>query len=335
MFNRYWRSYPWGLQVFLFITLWFTFFWFGFYLVLTLVPKLTGFSSTVLMSLSASSTPSQVRSSLLAQGVSHLFAFALPGILFASLTHPRLREYLGIRKAGKPIQWVLVTGIMLGLIPVSLWAENWSMAHLHLGKWADDLQAETVKTVGAFLRLHSGVDLFLLVFALAVLPAVGEEIIFRGILLRFMYHRASHPIMPIVFDTPRPARKTTRAMMVPVIATSVLFAAFHMSNPHGLPFIFIGGCALAMIYFLTGSLLCSMWGHLLFNGYQVVTFFFSARDVQTTKLDAAQNLPIIYPLLGLLLFSGCIYLLLRHKTPLPTDWSDNFRGERPVAEPAA
>lgn len=327
MFNRYWRAYPWGMQMLLFFLTIFTLYSFGSYLVLALVPKISGVPLKDLVALSPAALPGQIRAALSAQAISHAFMFAVPGFIFAGFCHPRMREYLGLRAPGKPIHWLLVTGIMLGLVPVFLWGQAWSMQHLHFGQWAQHLQKENDDTVAAFLKLNTGSDLLFLLGTLALLPAVGEEIIFRGILLRLL-HRLGMRRYQLLAKVEARLPDTQITMLSPIIFSALAFAFIHF-NPHGFVFIFIAGCVLAFVYFLTGSLLCGMWAHLLYNGLQVVVIFLSQENDAAKQMAQGENLPAIYPLAGLILFASCFYLLVKKQTPLPPDWSDDFRGEMP------
>ena len=329
MFNRYWRTYPWGLQVALFLLMIFTLTSFATYLILVLLPKLSGTSIADIAVLGPASSFKTIRGALVAQGASHIGMFAGPALLFASFTHPRLRQYLGIRRPGKPIHWLLTTGIMIGLIPVFLWGESWMVQHLHFGKWADDMQQEGNKTVLAFLKLNTGADLAMLLIVLAVLPAIGEELVFRGILLRLLHSRIWRAAANIKIAGKIVHPDVQRTMVVPVLLTSLLFAAIHR-NPYGFLFLFIAASILALIYFLTRSILCSMWAHFLYNGTQVAAVFFAQKSSAAQSIVADETIPIIYPIIGLLIFVASFYLLVKNQTPLPGNWSDDFAGERPA-----
>lgn len=322
MFTRYWRTYPWILQIALaFLTI-FTLMSFSTYLILLLVPKLSGISMTDIIKLTEQSPAGTARVSLLSQAAGTIGTFILPALLFAGLTHPRVREYLGLRPPGRPLHWLLVTGIMLGLIPVLLQGENWMMEHIHLGKHADELQHQTDGIFKAYLKLPRGSDLALLITILALLPAIGEELIFRGIFLRLFHRRFS--TLPVVSTKPGALRDPQRMMVAPVVLSALLFAFWHTS-PYGFAFIFIAGCVLALVYYLTGSLLCSIWAHFLYNGLQVVYIVNTQHNETLNKIADGENLPIAVPIIGLILFLGCFYALARSQTPLPSDWSADFR----------
>lgn len=327
MFNRYWRIFPWGMQLLMFLLTIFTLYSFGSLVVLTLVPKLFGVSLKDLLALSPASLPYQIRAGLTAQSISHAFSFAIPGFIFAGFTHPRLREYLGLRAPGHPLHWLLVTGIILGLMPVFLWGEAWSMQHLHFGDWAQQMQQQNDNTIAAFLNLHSPADLSFLLFALAFLPALGEEVVFRGILLRLL-HRIG--LRRSQANVAAGGKRTEPQMLMasPILFSALAFALIHF-NPHGFVFIFIAGCVLAFIYYLTGSLLCSMWAHLIYNGSQVLMIVLMPGKNATSQATDGSNLPFWYPIVGLIVFAACFYLLVKKQTPLPEDWSNDFRGEAP------
>jgi hypothetical protein len=87
----------------------------------------------------------------------------------------------------------------------------------------------------------------------------------------------------------------------------------------------MAGCVLALIYQLTGSILCSMFGHFLFNGVQVAAMILMNNGNTAAKAAEAENLPLVYPLAGLLIFAVSFYGLVRSQTPLAPDWSADFR----------
>ena len=320
MFNRYWRTYPWGLQLALAFLMVFTFMSFSAFLTIVLVPTLTGVALKDLVELTGLSAPKAVRASLLAQAISQIGTFLAPAVIFAALTHPRLREYLGLRPPGKTIHWLLVTGIMVGLIPVILYGEAWLVQHVHLGQKADLIQKKTDNVFKAFLNLRSGGDLFLLLGVLAFLPAIAEELIFRGVFLRLFhrgFNRRADPGSTALPDI-------QRSMLLPVVISALMFAYWH-NSPYGFVFIFFAGCVLALIYQLTGSLICCMWAHFLYNGLQVATVYLSQHSPTAKQIAEGDNLPIVFPIVGLALFAGSFYALVRQQTPLKPDWSSDFR----------
>ena len=325
MFTRYWRTYPWYLQLFLFMTMMFTFFWLGTSFIWMLLPKLTGVPTKDFLNITPQSPLRTIRTLLWATGINTATVFILPALLFAYLSHPRPAGYLGLRLPGKSIQWLLVTGIILGFLPLTLSLEGWMHQHINLGQWAKSTQGSTDATFAAFLKMDSIADFIKVFFVLAVLPPLGEELLFRGVLLRFAHKRSRWSLPDISPEGQLVRVENKRPMLFPVLLTSTLFALMHIS-PYGFVFIFAAGALLACIYWLTGSLWCSIWAHFLFNGIQIILIFLSRQDASLKAAAEGNQFSPYLLVAGLLVFVVCLYGLVKMKTPLPKDWSDDFKG---------
>lgn len=302
MFTRYWRTYPWFLQLFLFAMMVLTFSSLGSYVVLAFLPKLTGgITLAEALKLGPNSPVAIARAALLVQAITHASAFAIPCLVFAYLMHPKAGTYLGLRAPGQPLHWLVVPGIMIGFLLFSLYLESWLVQHVHLQGWMKKMQDQNNDQMAGMLGLKSTPDLIKAIAIMAALPALGEELMFRGILMRFAHQR-------------------NKKRVFPVIISALLFTALH-ANPLGMPFIFSAGIILALIYWLTGSLWCSILGHFVYNGIQVVAVFLSNTGGET-------QVPAYIPVIGLALFLGCGYALIKTQRPLPPDWSDDFAGDK-------
>ena len=299
---KYFRYYPWGMQLLLFVLMMFTLISFGSFLVFSLMPRLTPYSITQLEHIDSKSPAALVNVALLVQGFLSLFIFLVPALLFAHLAHPEPGKYLGLRAPGKWIQLVLVIFMMLGATPVLQLMEGW-ISHIDFGAKVKATQAANDNMMEAFLKMPDFPSFLLGFLVMAIIPAVGEEVFFRGLMLRFV-------------------KKKSSTMLLPVLFTATLFAYSH-SNIYGLLSIFLAGILLAVIYNLTGSLWCSIVAHMFFNGLQVVISYLSNGNI-AIKTAQENTIPIAMVVAGLIVFSVSFYLLLKNKTPLPANWTDDF-----------
>ena len=112
-------------------------------------------------------------------------------------------------------------------------------------------------------------------------------------------------------------------MVFPILFTAAVFSYTH-SNIYGYLSIFIAGVLLAVIYNLTGSLWCSIVGHLFFNGTQVTLSYLGTRNGAIKTIMTSNTMPVYLVIAGATVFCISFYLLLKNKTPLPPNWSDNF-----------
>ena len=254
MFTRYWRSYPFWLQLALFMLMVFTLISFSYVLLLLIVPKCTGVQINEITALSQGSTRKVINAAMLAQALSSIGTFLIPAFLFAYLATPRPAEYLGLKAPGKPVQWLLVIMVMVGALPLLLECES-LLQHLNFGKAALENQQRNNDIMEAFLNMNSPLQFLVAIFVVAILPAAGEEMFFRGLIMKFAAKRSVRIIFPAIF--------------------SALLFAFAHSNIYGFLAIFLAGLLLGYIYYLTGSLLCSMLAHFIHNGLQVTILYFS------------------------------------------------------------
>lgn len=311
MFNRYWREYPWYFQLFQYIIFIFVFAsLFGGVVAPLLVPVMSGVSGAV--KLEAGSTPAQVNAVLWTQAISHVGLFTVPALVFAYLTHPRAAHYLGLRQPGRAQHPAIVVLLTLGAIPVVL-ALGGLMRLFDFGEAANRLHAQTEAMMKTVMNIRSGGRLASTLFVMALLPAVGEELMFRGVLMRFMARRS-------------------RTMLFPVVLSAAMFALFHISNPYGLLPIFGMGVLLALVYYWTRSLWCNMLMHFLFNASQILLYFAANGSDAVKKFMENESLPMGWILGGLVVFAAGFWLLRRARTPLPQpDWAADFSPEEIAA----
>lgn len=303
---KYFRLYPWGMQLLLFLLMAFTFMSSAGAIVLGLLTKLTGFDAMQLVAITPDSPPALIKTTTIVQGFQSVFVYMLPAITFAYLTHPEPAGYLGIRKPGKSIQILLSVMLMMGAMPVLIFIEN-MVGMIDFGAKVKAAQVANDNVFKAFMQMSTFGDFIRVFVILAIVPAVGEELFFRGILMRF-------------------TKKRSRTMLFPILFTAAVFSYSH-TNIYGYLSIFIAGALLAGIYYLTGSLWCSIAGHLFFNGSQIVLYYLGSSNPGIRSFIESDHIPLYYVGLGVVMLSAAGYLLVKHMTPLPANWTDDFTNE--------
>src|SRR6185312_16722096 len=199
----------------------------------------------------------------------------------------------GLRAPGKPIHWLLVLVMFIGIMPVFLATENW-LSHIILSRDLHEQQVENERLTNAFLSMPDLSAFLKTFFVVAIVPAIGEELFFRGVIMRFVKMR-------------------THKMALPIILSAAAFAYVH-TNIYGLPSIFGAGVLLALIYYYTGSILCSMFGHLINNGLQIVIFYLANDNATIKSIMSSNALPAYVPIIGAVIFSIGLYFLWKTRT---------------------
>ncbi len=303
---RYFRDYPWGLQVLLFGLMFFTLLSGVGGIVPVILTKSTGFALEQLAHISPASPPAMIHVAVIMQGILNFSMFLLPAFLFAYLSTPRPAEYLGFRAPGKSIQLLLVVLIMIGATPVFQVIEG-LISKINFGAAIKAEQEANDNTMNAFLNITSFATFVKVFLIMAIIPAFGEEMLFRGVLLRFVKQRSRNMVLPVLF-------------------TATLFSLSH-TNIYGFVSIFLAGVLLAVIYNITGSLWCSIVAHLSFNGLQVILVYMSNFNSPVKSYLSQSFISPYYVIAGAIVFGISFYLLLKNKTPLLANWSDNFTPE--------
>src|SRR5690606_7002092 len=110
-------------------------------------------------------------------------------------------------------------------------------------------------------------------FIMALLPAVCEEIFFRGVLQRLIFTATKG-----------------RNMLLAISFTALLFASLHGSLYNMLP-IAAAGIILGWVYYKTGNIWYNIVLHFLINGIQIVITYFQKEE------DMLENQQILFALL--------------------------------------
>lgn len=300
---KYFRNYPWGLQLLLFVLMAFTMLSFCSYCIMALLPRVAGVDFTQLQLINEHSAFGLIKSSILVQGIFSISMFLVPSLLFAYFTHPKPFGYVGIKIPAKNIHLILAVLLILGAMPVLIKIEE-LVGLIDFGASLKASQAQNDALMKAYLTMPTFTDFMRTFFVLAIIPAVGEELFFRGVLMKFAF-------------------KGTKRIWFSVFFTAFVFASTH-SNVYGMFSIFLAGSLLATIYYLTGSLWCSIIAHLCFNGTQVVLSYWANSNASIKSFVGSEHLPIGLLIGGVVVFSSALYALIKTRTPLAANWTDDF-----------
>ena len=302
---RYLRTYSRIAQVSIFLFLVFAFFLIVSLLLSGVVTKMFDISLEQLSSLSASTPMRLITISVWVQAVSSLMLFAVPALLFAYLYHPRASEFLGLSGNIKIGKLLLVLLIILGITPMLQLIEG-LISNIDFGASIKQSQKENDDTMAAFLNMPYISYLFRAVLVMAIIPGLGEELFFRGVMMRITH-------------------RSMRNFRFSILMTGVIFAMAH-SNICGFVSIFLAGSLLGYIYYLTGNLWYNIIAHAFFNSLQIILEYLQTRNPGLKQFmeHASPMLWVAVALAGLGIAFFAWRRLLQVSTPLPHDWPRDF-----------
>ena len=181
----------------------------------------------------------------------------------ARLHTPRAAAFLRLRPA-RTSDAALAVGGLVAAIPAVEWMSRWG-ARVPLPTWLREAEAAQEAFLGALLVDEGPLALALKIAAIAAVPAVFEELFFRGALQRFAVRAAG--------------------VAGGLVLTALLFSAFHVRASQALP-LFAVGLYLGYAVHATGSLYGSMAAHFVYNAVLVVLATFAGAGGELPPLPA-------------------------------------------------
>ncbi len=303
---KYWRHYPKFLQIILLLLMLITMAFFGIAIGGFLVKVFFGVEATVVATLNKNSPPTVVHAAQVLQTAISFFAFVVSAFVFAYLTHPSPMAYLGFRRPTIKIQWFIVLGLAIAFVPLISQVGEW-LQQLDLGSKAKQNYEEQTDLLSGMMNGTKITDLLLYLLLFAALPAIGEELLFRGVLLRFAYF-------------------TSRNMHLAIFIVAAIFGMAHGNVYNFIP-IMLAGVLLGYIYYFSGSIWLSILAHFTNNAIMVFAVYLGNINLISEEASKADSFPWYIILVSAVLFALIFYWLRKKATPLPPDWTNDFKGE--------
>lgn len=235
------------------------------------------------------------------QGISSMMMFIAPPILYYCLTRKeRQMKALGFRKVTQP--WLILIGVMLMLteMPILNQLMEWNQA-INLGPafakleaWMKSLEESAETLTERMLDVDTVGGLLLNLFIIALIPAIGEEMTFRGVLQQSLTRHIKNP-------------------HVAILVSAAVFSFIHFQF-YGFFARMLAGLMLGYMFYITGSLWVSILMHFINNGASVAVYYL----YHSGAIDDLESLNAT-PSLGILIacVTAVVVLLVlswKHKT---------------------
>ena len=231
---------------------------------------------------------------MIVQGFTAVFGFIiLPSLLMWMLIWRQDQSFVGLFRKVNPkiifVSFLILFSFLVVDSAIAMWNKNLDFPTWMDGfeKWArqwEDTQARMTsyltefKTVGQFL-----VGLVVV----AVIPGIGEEILFRGIVQNEFY-------------------RGTKNIHAAIWISAILFSAFHIQFFGFFPRLLLGAL-FGYLYYWSGSLWVPIAAHFLNNGVIVFALYlYNTGELQSVN----PNEEVAAPWGAILLCTGTLILLL-------------------------
>jgi uncharacterized protein len=209
--------------------------------------------------------------------------FGVPAILFARACHKPASEFLGFTTKPTVSQTVLSMICILTGLYFAAYVAEWNMK-LPMMKQFVEAESNVADMTKSLMAMTSFGEFLYILFAIAVLPAICEELFFRGCIQNMLTHHNSK-----------------NGAAIAIILTSVIFALMHGQMQTALARVVLG-IILGLVYYFTNSIMASTFIHFLNNGLQVCLAYVGLTN---KEVDNFNNNTQVNPTIAIVCLAIC------------------------------
>ncbi len=242
----------------------------------------------------------QINSLKLIQIASQLAMFVMPPLVLWAIMRKDEPNYLGLTNVPNAHQIFIILSLFIVSIPflqyIIMLNESMSLGDSLSGieVWMREQQDKNDFIVEKFLQNASPLSLIANLLVMAVMPAIGEELFFRGLLTSWF-------------------KKVTSNIHINIIITSIIFSAIHFQFYGFIPR-FLLGMALGYTYYWTKSIWAPILLHFVNNAVTVLVYFYinsNELTIDPQEFGTVDSTPVV--ILSAVSIGALMYLLSKNK----------------------
>lgn len=248
------------------------------------------------------------------QVVQSIALFVIPPFILAWLYHGNISEYLRINRSTIPSSYLIAAVMVVAILPFInfLGAMNGKMtfpeAFSGIESWMKGMEEAANLMVEKFMKVEHVSGLLFNIFMIAVLPALGEELMFRGVFQKILTN-------------------WTKNYHWGIWITAFLFSAMHMQFYGFLPRMALGAL-FGYLLVWTGTMWVPILAHFVNNAMGVTGYFLIHKGIISNEVEDFGTGPEQFPLVlasftiaGLLLYA--LYRTELRKPKMPANQVDS------------
>ncbi|WP_342082925.1 CPBP family intramembrane glutamic endopeptidase [Dyadobacter sp. OTU695] len=235
---------------------------------------------------------------MIMQGTVHFFSYLLPTLIYWFYIERRTIGDLSThRKPAWPI-WVLAFVLVLAFIPVNSKFIEWNAAMdlpdalSGLEKWMRDKE-DQLSVMTEFLTSYKSFgQLLIALFVVTLLPALGEEMLFRGVIQTKLFQEL-------------------RNIHVAIWLSAAIFSAIHFQFYGFLPRMMLGAL-FGYLYYWTGNLWVAILAHFVNNGFVLVMMYLHNVGLVKINIEESKSMPFVLILASLVVSTAILGAIRRN-----------------------
>lgn len=197
--------------------------------------------------------------------------FIVPPLVLAMLYHGNVKTYLHLDKRAGSVTLLLVLLLTLAAAPFINFIGEINMRMIlpdwlsGLEQWMKNAEEQAAQLTEAFLKVEGVGGLLFNLFMIALLPAIGEELLFRGVIQRIFTNM-------------------TKSYHWGIWISAILFSSLHLQFYGFIPRMLLG-VAFGYLLVWSGSMWLPIAAHFLNNALAVLALYFIDKRMLSPKLE--------------------------------------------------
>ena len=157
--------------------------------------------------------------------------------------------------------------------------------------WARVMEEKAAAQTEVLTSMNGLGELIITLVVIAILPAICEEFVFRGLIQNELYRGTRNPHVAIWF-------------------AAMLFSAIHFQFFGFLPRMMLGAL-FGYLYYWSGNLWISIFAHFANNAVQVIALYYYQQGSFEFDLEKPESVPASVGIMSALLTAGLLFYLYR------------------------
>lgn len=231
--------------------------------------------------------------------INQLFTFIIPSIIFVAMIHKsKSWAFLQLQAIQFPNIRQIILGVILILVAFAIAQLLLELNQMiELPSSAADLEEQAGDLTKSLLVMETPLEFLATLLVIAAIPAIGEELMFRGIIQNYLSKYNPH---------------------IAIWVTAFVFSALHLQFAGFLPRFFLGA-VLGYLMYWSGSLWLPMIAHFIHNGAQVSMVYAAAQQGENLDVNETTPLPWFAQVIAILIFVIIAYWFHLQKTSSSVD----------------
>jgi membrane protease YdiL (CAAX protease family) len=227
---------------------------------------------------------------MLVQAVSHLCSFLLPCLLFQRFIEHRTWSDFNARPLSMVQSVGLVAVLTITFMPfdglIIEWNQNIHLPDMLAGmeEWMKQKEDQMSGLTTFLTDFTSPLDLVIALIVIGIIPGIGEEVLFRGMLQRKL-------------------AQWTGNIHVAIWLSAVIFSAIHVQFYGFVPRVLLGAL-FGYVYVWSGNIWVPILAHAVNNGFTVFMVWLHHRQMISVDIENTESVPLTGALISLLLTIG-------------------------------